>query len=413
MKKNVSIVLVFSLLLFSSCGHSPKDDTLLENDNVIAYFNDDLSSNIPLIVKGKNNESLTVFRKIEFDREYIEKVVVQTEEGEMSVISVNTEGYPTLIESQRGRVIYSNYDYQTNRVDIIINTKDGTIQEYLQSPISISSQTSQSNFFIPTVCASEPMSTGVSAKSSSKKDFYIGTLGQVWSIVSCGGGLGLTVVTGGSASPLLYLSCGVFATRLVTSNMKIGSCNGDIFECAKDAVVDAVTGKQNYEDPKKEEIKKDVSEPESEVILDLYPVENKLITDGVYQSPLSYSKFENGMKEDTLGLIEMNFEAEKGTCVITMNSVAKGRPIPEGIDIPQGVVIPEVTVNAHMRSMNCSGSINTETGVYSLSGEIQATIESEGQKFNPIEKITVNGSVKDAKITGNIILMSTGESLPF
>ncbi|PCI24170.1 hypothetical protein COB57_05670 [Candidatus Peregrinibacteria bacterium] len=358
-----------------------------ENTQVTVYSNTSAGSNIPLVVMGENKESITVFKNTDSDQDSIDTIVISTANQFTSTIKVNSAGYPEKITSSAGTIIYSNYDYENKFVDIILTKSNGEIQEFKKSPIE-SFQSARQSILFPTAYADD--------------DYYLGTLGQVWSIVSCGSGIGMTIVTGGAASPLLYLSCGVFATRVITSNMEIGSCTGDIIECAKNAVTGAFS---HTVIPENIQSKKLDNKP---VVLNANPSNNSKR----YVSSINYRGRIQGLWTVFSGNLDANFEGEKGTCVLHLDSTATGRPILD-VEMPSGVEAPEVNIKSTLTFLECNGKMNPATEIYKLSGELKVNSSVGDQSFSTVELFKIQGNITGDRMRGVLSLESSGLRIDF
>lgn len=390
-------------------------------DKIKIHVNTNSQSNIPLIITAENGESLTIFKNFAGDKEYIDKVVIQTAEGKNATITANIEGYPVLVESGTSRVSYSNYNFERGTVDVEVNL-NGEHNSYKDVKIDLSTKISNSpfhNFFIEKAYAipvspntAVPMGVDPNAQQKEKSDYYIGTVGQIWSVVSCGGGIGLTVISGGTASPMLYLSCGVFLTRVVTSNMDIGPCSGDVMECAKDAVVEVFThdGERQYT----HEVIPEEENKQPEVILDLNPEEDKIITDGVYQAPIQRTKDNNGLTDTISGTIKLTFQDGVGSCEMAFDSKASGVPnLPSDVDLPAGTTIPAIEINSKIQSTECSGDVNQTTGKFNLKGSASFTSNTQGLSGVENGTFSVTGQITGANISGEITFGATGDVIDF
>lgn len=377
------------------------------SDEIQAHINTNPNSNIPLIVTAPNKESLTIFKNFAGNSEYISKVVIQTADGKNAVVTANLQGYPTAIESGKYRATYTNYNLEKNTVDIDVYLS-GVHKSHKDIQLNLDQKTAQlKNTFIPkTHAISENKLIDTDAKPEAKEDFYIGTAGQIWSVISCGGGIGLTAISGGAASPMLYLSCGVLVTRVVTSNMDIGPCSGDVLECAKNAVLEV------FEHGEKTYTHDDLPEepPQAEVILDLNPNPNKIITDGTYQALINFTRDNTGMTEIGKGELITIFKEASGSCNLSLNSKNSGTPeIPSGIDLPAGVSMPTITIETTSKSTTCIGTVNEENGEFKLSGNMHTEANSQGQIHTADSDFSITGQIVGTNIKG---IINFGEGYP-
>ena len=370
-------------------------------------FNSNSDSNIPMVITSADKNSLVAFSKTIDDKQFLEKIVYSDNRGKSSIISINELGYPTQITSGDNTASYTNYDFEKNTVDVVA-IYNGTRKT---ETIRINNDNSQVKLFdfIPTVHA---QNNGIAKNTigEAKEDYYIGTVGQVWSVISCGGGIGLAVVTSGGASPLLALSCGIFLTRVISSRVDIGSCTGDVVECGKNAIINAFDNAPNGYTHETQEAQEFFGEnkPKPEIILDLNPDTSGLITDGTYQSQINISRQNNGLTEKLTGQITTTFSNSAGDCAVSLNSTNKGVPNPPpGVQMPAGISLPEVTVTSSVVSNNCFGNIDMNTGEFQLSGKVNITANSGGKTVTSTDTLTVNGVIVSGKMSGHIQIGTT------
>jgi hypothetical protein len=187
------------------------------NSNLEAFVNTDLESDVAIVVKATNGESLVGFVD---EGRALNKVVLTDADGQSALISVDERGYPSKLEFEGTVATFNNYT--ENTVDITVRTPDGEVKVYEGSAI-----TGESLSFIPRALA------------YSVSD-YITFLSITLNVVTCGAGIGATVTTIGTFSGLSVLGCAQLTARVVTRDMVIGSCDKDYLECAAGALRDAI-----------------------------------------------------------------------------------------------------------------------------------------------------------------------------
>lgn len=181
---------------------------------ITAFINTNSDSNVAMVIKAENGEGLVAFTD---ENKVINKITIHTADGKSGVIQLNSSGLPTRLDFEGTVATFHNYTDTT--VDITVKRVDGTSEVFEKSAISPKSLS-----FIPAALA----------YSVSE---YMSGIGTTMNVVGCGVGLGSILFSGGSTTPLAYLGCASLTTRMLTIDTEIGSCKGDILDCAKDAIL--------------------------------------------------------------------------------------------------------------------------------------------------------------------------------
>lgn len=180
----------------------------------IAYLNTNDESNVALVVKASGNETLVGFRK----NGELKTLTIHTNDGKVAVVELNNQKLPVHFEFDGNSATFENYTNST--VDITVNYRDGTTQEFKKSKIIPGKKLG----LIPTAYAIE--TKGI-----------VHETGIAVNVLGCGMGLGSLFVSAGATSPVALLGCGALVTRIVTWDTEIGNCKGDIVECATNLVI--------------------------------------------------------------------------------------------------------------------------------------------------------------------------------
>lgn len=367
---------------------------------VKAYLNDNKDSNIAMVITAWAEENITVFR----ENNLVNKIVVWTEGWDSYLISVNDLGLPTELSFWANKITYQNYNTENQTVDVITNI-DWKITGKKWVKINLNKKTS---FFqiIPSTHAAE-------------WDYYIWTVWQVWSIVSCGGGIWLTIVSGWSASPMLYLSCWVFLTRVITSNTEIWPCSWDVLECAKDAVVEVFTHESSGYTHETDEAKDFIwsSEEKPEIILDLIPDENEIVTDWKYSANINESNTSNGINVKNKGTISATFNNWVGTCSILIYTIVSGTPtVPDWTEVPEWISIPSIDMEIKAESTSCNGTVNKKDWSFVFTWIIKTTTDAtspSGTIPSQEEKFTVTWKIEWWRISGQLSTQNNTNPIHF
>ncbi|MFC1788182.1 carboxypeptidase-like regulatory domain-containing protein [Patescibacteria group bacterium] len=215
-------------------------------------LNTNLDSQIALVATAENGEGLAAVTKIQNNTEVLDKVVIKTKDNETGVIEMGSNGLPAQFLFKGQVVSYSNYTDDT--VDITVSSPAGAGQVHKASPLNLPSQ-KVSSLFIKTAQAAGPdiflPTTGVTRKDYVESDgddagffdYITSSAGTAINIVTCGISIPAAIGTAGASSPFSYLACGALLTRLVTHHGEIGPCQGDIIDCATNAILSSLRNK--------------------------------------------------------------------------------------------------------------------------------------------------------------------------
>jgi hypothetical protein len=222
-----------------------------KDPDFISAINTSTDSTIAMVTKAPNGEGLVVFTKSATDKT-VDKIVFQNKDGEQGLIDVDENGLPKTYSFNGYTATFSNYT--ATAVDISVATPGGTTQTLTQEPLNLPKErTSLINKIIPSVSAQSNFgpgnvleyvnnppkaSTGPDAEQNIH-EYILASPGTALNVISCGVGLGSILFSGGATSPLAYFGCAALFTRVITVDTEIGPCEGDILDCAKDAVVDS------------------------------------------------------------------------------------------------------------------------------------------------------------------------------
>ena len=242
-----------------SVSEKPSGETPSKEDQLTAYINTNLDSNIAVVVTAPNGEGLAVFTKIVDGMEFVDQIVLKSVDDKTGVIQVDEFGLPTNFTFEGYRVIFENYTEMT--VDIIITKPDGTIEVLKESLLNLPGHDVVSpdlfNSVIPSASAYTPpnlmyayMNTPEQGSTrrdiieggddASYWDYITSTPGTALSVISCNIGLISILFSGALTSPFAYLGCAALGTRMATLNTEIDYCKGDIVQCGTDAILDLV-----------------------------------------------------------------------------------------------------------------------------------------------------------------------------
>ncbi len=234
-----------------TCGHGDPAPLKVSGggEELTMHLNTDPSSNIPFVVLGPDGQKIVAFKKA--GSQVIDKLVFDTPGGEQGVVTMGANGLPATLELSGTTLTYSNYTDTT--VDILITRPDGSTETIENNPIA--PQASLIDMLVPTAYAlggfgdiqesikqANDAAIAAGNKPPVEMDFYAGTGGQILGVLGCGANVGIAVASGGSLAPMAYLGCGALATRVITVHTEIGPCQGDVLECAKDAVFAWIKG---------------------------------------------------------------------------------------------------------------------------------------------------------------------------
>lgn len=188
-----------------------------DKDEFEFLVNQDANSEIPLMIQATNGETIAA---VKGDNDRVKKVLIKNVDDQVFTAELNSDEQLSRVVYGNQEVIYSNY--QENSVDIEWRS-GGNIKKFPAEKLNSRFLDNQVSIF------------SVHAES---QQYYPRKLGQIMDTLSCAGGGVFTFMSGGTASPLLYFTCGRLTARGVSGAFSLGPCKGDIVECFMEGVQD-------------------------------------------------------------------------------------------------------------------------------------------------------------------------------
>ncbi len=196
------------------------EENIESNNQFDVYLNDDLNSNIPVVLKWESGVKLAAFTK----NKKLVAITVETKEGKIGLIQLNKDGLPDKFSIEGNIAVFRNYTEST--VDIFVTYKNGVTEVFKNSHI----MPQQYSFnIIQTAYAIETQ--GV-----------LHEIGIAMNVISCGVGLTSMFVSAGATTPVAFMGCAALAIRYSSWNANFGDCTGDFIYCAGKLTIEGKAG---------------------------------------------------------------------------------------------------------------------------------------------------------------------------
>jgi len=268
MRKSLIFIVLFSILLLGGCSLLSKDANIpgivYENeDTSVLYLNTNENSEIAMVLVAPNGEGVTAFSETIDGTTRINQMVMRTADGKVGHITLNDLSLPEVFTFEGYTTAFSNYTETT--VDLVITSPDGTVETIEKSPLNLPGDVISFLELVMPIAYAQEVSAGMGASASIEDTIpreplsyavktYVNenslqeeiveyskpVIGTCLNILTCSVALTSTFFSAGTTSPLAYIGCGMFVTRMVTTNTEIGECKGDLVQCGADAIMELV-----------------------------------------------------------------------------------------------------------------------------------------------------------------------------
>jgi hypothetical protein len=405
--------------------NQPDVENIIKTAEFVGTFNTNLNSELAAVFTNRDTgQGFVAFTEVTADTERLRHIVLVGASDKAALLKIDDLGRPTSLQSDGYLILFDDYSSRTvtltvRKPDRSYTLAEASLTEHGGRPISASTSSgfglSRSQDFL-------------SGNDMDFREYLTNAVMAALDIVGCTISQTDLLPTPAKEDALAFVGCGNVTVRPDTGNVNITACVSEPTACALETIrsIDQLSESATFSAPENDDYWKagefageafpptaespindsrpSVDPAEQERLLDLM---REATAEGMMVATFSSSILNHqGLTETDEGALSVNFIEGKGVCKLAARSVTSGTPRPPS-NSPPDTSLPPVRIVGTSTSTLCTGSINEETGQFTLEGTAQTNTTAQTGQLGDIltsgiGAFHVLGLLQDGRVSGTL-----------